>query len=86
MYHIEDFAQIATTSRREVDRVIADGDIPKFKWHGVTLVPAEALNQFAKDGRERPERRQQPTRGVTTRPEAETAAATPWEELTYEPR
>lgn len=90
LYHIEDFADLARTSRREVDRMVVDGDIERVKWRGVTLIPAEFLNRFptAEEPRERPEFRQQPTGGAEACAEAEAEpepeAEAPWEELSYE--
>lgn len=91
MYHIEDFADLANTSRREIDRRVEAGEIEKVRWHGLTCIPAEFFSQFPSTEdheRERPERGQQQTRRAATSPEAEaehgTEAMNPWEELSYE--
>lgn len=88
MYHIEDFADLAKTSRREIDRMIADDDIEKVKWRGITCIPAEFLNQFTgkETESERPKRGEQQTGGCAAGAETETEPQTPWEELSYEPR
>jgi hypothetical protein len=84
MYHIDDFAALAATSRREIDRMAIDEEIERVKWHGVTLIPAEFLNRFSSS--KEPEREQKqagrPADKAQFQPEA--TAATPWEELSYE--
>lgn len=93
LYHIEDFADLARISRREIDRMIADEEIGKVKWRGVTLIPAQELDNFThteETGCERPERREQQTRGraastpTETEHRAKASAPMPWEELSYE--
>lgn len=93
LYHIEDFADLARTSRREIDRMVAGDEIEKVKWRGVTLIPAEELGNFThteEPERERPERREQQTGGCSSSAEAKAEhgpeAVTPWEELSYETR
>ncbi|GAA2159145.1 MULTISPECIES: hypothetical protein [Glycomyces] len=94
LYHIEDFADLARTSRREIDRMIADDEIGKVKWRGVTLIPALELVNFATEETEteRPERREQQAgrRAAGTEAQAEhgpkATSATPWEELSYDAR
>lgn len=93
LYHIEDFADLARTSRREIDRMIADDEIEKVKWRGVTLVPALELVNFANVEEietERPECREQQAGRRSASPEAQTEhGATapnsiPLEELSYD--
>lgn len=93
LYHIDDFAELANSYRREVDRMVLEGEIEKVKWRGVTLIPAEFLSKFTaaeEPESERPERGEQQTGRHTAGPEAEaehrSETATPWEELSYEPR
>jgi hypothetical protein len=93
LYHIDDFAELAHSYRREVDRMVVEGEIEKVKWRGVTLIPAEFLSKFnatEEPDRERPERGKQQTGGHAAGPKAETEyraeVSTPWEELSYEAR
>lgn len=89
---IKEFAERAETTRRQIDRMAEDGDVERIKIPDLTYIPAKYLSLFPLQQKEhvgeRPRRREQQTGGPSTGPEteAESAPATPWEELTYEPR
>lgn len=91
--HIEGVAERLGKSRREVDRMVDDGELTKVLIQGLSFIPAHELLKYeaSGDGPDGDGRGRQTT-GAPASPEAkaeyraETAAATPWEDLTYETR
>lgn len=90
LFHIEDVAERMGVSRREVDRMVDDGELTKVLWKGLSCIPAHQLQSYGLDmSHEEPtdtdsQRGQAP--GRSSRSETETEPATPWEDLSYEPR
>lgn len=91
--HIEGVAETLGKSRREVDRMVDDGELTKVLIQGLSFIPAHELLKYEANG-DGPDGdgRGRQTAGTAAGPEAEAehrteaAAATPWEELAYEPR
>lgn len=90
--HIEEVAEALGKSRREVDRMVDDGELTKVLVRGLSCIPAHELLKFemsvdSNDG----DGRGRQTAGAAAGSEAEaesraaTAPATPWEDLSYEP-
>lgn len=91
--HIEEVAEHLGVTRREVDRMADDGELTKVIVRGLSCIPAHELLKYEASGDEsNGDGRGRQTAGAATGSEAEAehrteaAPATPWEELTYEPR
>lgn len=89
--HIEGVAERLGKSRREVDRMVDDGELTKVLIQGLSFIPAHELLKYKASGDELDgDGRGRQTTGAPTSPEAEaehrteTEAATPWEDLSYE--
>lgn len=89
LIHIDEVADLVGKSRREVDRMVEDGEFTKILWRGLSFIPAHQLQAHGVDMSDEEsdgDNRRSSTRRHAAGPEAEAAPAIPWEELGYEPR